>query len=91
MEKQPVVLKLISGGQVLKLRALDGSRLICESGNIFKSHIDHNFIESGINKTGIATPEIIVQVNEVNEDSVGMAFYMDTFSALPGTWNQKWL
>jgi len=78
---------LISSGQDLILKALDGRRLICESEEIFGSFISKNYISWGINKPGLATPETPVQVHEI----IGDGTFLDIFQALPGTWDQKWL
>lgn len=81
------ILHLISGGHSLKLKASDGGRLICQAKDVFKGHIDPNFIKLGINKLGIATPEILVDVHEIVNDGT----FMDIFQALPGSWDQKWI
>jgi hypothetical protein len=81
------LLRLISGGQKLILKALNGSRLICSAEKTFKSFIDNNFVNWGINKPGIVTPKKSVQVHEM----VGNGTSMDIFKSLPGSWNQKWL
>ena len=81
------ILRLISGDQNLILKALDGSRLIYQAKKTFKSFIDSDFINWGLNKSGIATLEIPVKVDEI----IGDGTFMNIFSSLPGTWNQKWL
>jgi len=85
MEKQ--IIRLISGGHALKLKASDGSHLICEAKDVFKSFIDPDFVDWGMIKPGVSTPEILVEVHEM----VSNGTFMDIFSALPGTWGQKWL
>ncbi len=79
------ILRLLKDG--LAIKALDGSRLICKAKKTFKSFIDIDFVNWGINKHGIATPETPVQVREM----IGDGKFMDIFRALPGTWNQKWV
>ncbi len=82
-----VILKLIFGDQPFVIKALDGSCLIHEAEKTFKSYIDPNFVDWGLNKTGIATPETQIRVDEV----VGEGTFMNIFGFLPATWNQKWL
>jgi hypothetical protein len=86
MKKQENILRLISSGHDLKLKASDGSRLICEATDVFK-HISSNCIKLGINKPGIATPEILPDVHEMVSDGT----FMDIFLELLGNWNEKWL
>lgn len=81
------ILRRISGRHTLALKALDGKRLIYNSKKTFKSYIDPNFKKWNLNKTGMATPETLVQVSEM----VGDGTFMKIFSSLPGTWNQKWV
>ena len=81
------ILRLISGGQTLALKALDGDRLICKAETTFKSFLDEDFVKGGINKPGVATPETPVLVREIVSNSK----FVDIFGSLPGTWNQKWV
>lgn len=81
------ILRLISGDSTLTIKALDGSRLIYNAKDTFKSGIDGDFVNWGVNNPGIATPETLVQVHEM----IGDGKLMDIFKSLPGTWNQKWL
>jgi len=81
------ILRLISNGQILKLKALAGGRLIYNAAGTFKSFIDSDFVKWGIDKPGIATPETILQVHEM----IGDGKLMDIFCSLPGAWNQKWV
>ncbi len=83
-EKKPI---LSCMGKNLALKALDGGRLICDAKSTFKSGVDNKFVTWGINKLGVASSETLVQVHDIMQDST----FMDIFSALPGTWNQKWL
>jgi hypothetical protein len=82
-----VLFRFISGNRNLVLKASDGSRLIYEATDTFKAGIDPGFVKQGINKPGIATPEILVQVREIFSDGN----FMDIFQSLQGTWEQKWL
>jgi len=81
------ILRLISGGSTLTLKALDGSRLICKAKKTFKSFLDADFVNWGINKPGITTPETPISVHEMIANDT----FLDIFRSLPGTWNQKWL
>ncbi len=84
---QQGILRLISEGKSLKLKALDGSRHICKSKKTFKSFIDADFENWGINKKGVATPETPIQIHEM----VGDGTFMDIFRSVPGTWREKWV
>ena len=81
------ILRLISGDHTLTLKALDGKRLIYKAKKTFPSYLDSDFVNWGLNKSGIATPEMSVKVDEIVAD----ATFMNIFSALPGTWNQKFV
>jgi hypothetical protein len=87
MERENNIMRLISAGHALRLKSSDGSCLICEAKETFKAYIDPDFVKWGINKTGIASAEMSVQVHDMIEDGT----FMDIFQALPGTWGQKWL
>ncbi len=79
-------LRFISSDHSLKLRSLNGSRLIYNAGDVFES-IDPDFIKCGINNPGVVTPESSIQVHEVVKDSQPR----EIFAALSGNWHQKWL
>ena len=81
------ILRLISDGEALGLKELDGKRIIYNSKKTFLSFIDEDFKNWNLNKEGVATPETPVQVNEIVQDST----FMEIFSALAGMWNQKWV
>ena len=81
------ILRLISDNSTLTIKALDGSRLIYNAKDTFKSGIDGDFVNWGVNNPGIATPAALVQVHEM----IGDGKLMNIFTSLPGTWNQKWL
>jgi hypothetical protein len=80
------ILRLISGNTIT-IKALDGSRLIYNAKDTFKSGIDGDFVNWGVNNPGVATPAAPVQVHEMISDGK----FMDIFKSLPGSWNQKWL
>jgi len=81
------ILRLISEEEVLSLKASNGSRLIYQSANTFKSYLDSDFINWGLNKKGVSIPETNIQVHEIVADGN----FMVIFKSLPGNWNQKWL
>ena len=74
-------------GKPIKIKALAGQRLICQSPEVFNISIDSWFNHYGINKPGVATPETEVMVHRTFGDATSRKF----FDSLPGTWNQKWL
>lgn len=65
VEAQPSITRLISGGEKIMLEALDGKAYISDAKNIFKSGIDGNFKNWGLNHFGPATTEILLDVHEV--------------------------
>jgi len=81
------ILRCISSGHILKLKASDGSRIIRDARGTFPSGIYGNFSGLGLNKPGLASPEMIVDVHEV----ISNAKFMNLFESLPGAWNQKWI
>ncbi|HNX11025.1 MAG TPA: hypothetical protein PKI61_02690 [bacterium] len=74
-------------GKPIKIKALSGQRLICQSPEVFDIGIDSWFNHYGINKPGVATSEAEVIVYRTFGDATSRKF----FDSLPGTWNQKWL
>lgn len=62
------ILKLISGGDVLKIKALEGSRTIESSENIFR-HVFSDFLDSNTNESTKKTDEVEVLVYEVLKDA----------------------
>lgn len=79
--------RLISGNEVIVLRALDGRRFISGAKKTFASYIDGRFEDLQMDKPGVETPETIVRVHEIE----GTSTLRGIFSALPGVWEQKWL
>ena len=80
------ILRLMFNRQAT-IKALDGKCLIYNAENTFKAHIDPNFVNWNLNKAGIATPEIPVQIHEMIDDGT----FMGIFGSIPGSWNQKWV
>ena len=62
------ILKLISGGEVLKIKALDGSRNIKSSKDIFR-HVFSDFLDLHTNESSKKTGETEVLVYEVIKDA----------------------
>jgi hypothetical protein len=84
--RQKGILRLISGDHDLKLKGSDGSRLICQATDVFKFIDDRNH-QAGISHPGIASPEMTPEVYQLLRD----ATFMDIFTSLPGSWDQKWI
>lgn len=80
------VINLISKTNVPIVKASDGSRLILSSLSTFKT-VDHDFVDWGLYLPGIATAETPMLVWEV----INSCMFIDVFSALPGSWDQKWV
>jgi len=68
IKKNPSILQLISGGEKLMIEALDGKAYISDAKRTFKSFIDGCFKSWGLNQTGPATAETLVDVHEIIED-----------------------
>lgn len=84
IKQQRDVLCLISEGEKLKLKALDGSRRICDAKKLFALFINDNFRNY---KGGLLTSEVPVQVYQV----CGEGTFMDIFLSIPGSWEEKFL
>jgi len=67
-EIKSAILSLISSGETLKLRALDGSKTIRASKNVFYS-IDSDFKSYGADEKGGATEEMEVSVYEMAQNA----------------------
>lgn len=61
--------RLISGGESIIIDACDGSETIADAKDAFKSGIDPGFENWGTNKSGVATEDVAVQVNEMVKDA----------------------
>ncbi len=70
----------------LCIKALDGSRLICDANNVFKAFVEKDFINWGMNKYGASTAESKASVFEL----ISNASFCDLFMAMPGPWRQKY-
>ncbi len=65
--RNKLILKLIVGGEVLKLDSVNGKGTIANSKKVFSS-IDQDFEDYGANKTGMATKESFLEVYEIAKD-----------------------
>jgi hypothetical protein len=72
------ILRLISSGEKLSIKASDGKATIAMSKKIFKSGIDSDFVNWGLNTFGPATPEILVDVHEMIKN----ATFIEMFTSL---------
>lgn len=86
-KEKPSILRLISGGSTLTLKASDGRRLIADAKSTFTFGIHGDVIKLGLNDPVIATPETLIEIHAMVCDGN----VMDIFKSLPGTWSQKWL
>lgn len=72
MGKQPereLILKLISGIETLVLDACDGKETLAGAKDVFKSGIDDDFKNWGLNKPSVATEKTPVEVHELVKDA----------------------
>lgn len=77
-ETESSILRLISGGGELMIEALDGKSYISENEKLFRSCIDHDFENFGLNNPGLATSETSLNVYEMVKD----ADYIQVFTSL---------
>lgn len=68
VEQKSSMLSLISVGEKVMIEALDGKAYIADAKQTFRSFIDGNFKSWGLNKSGPATLETLVDIHEVVED-----------------------
>ena len=73
------ILRLISGGKKLPIKASSGKTTIAVSKKIFKSGIDFDFVNWELDKSGPATAEILSDVYEIIRD----ATFKQIFTAFP--------
>ena len=72
MGKQPeleLILKLISESHEIIIETCDGSQTIANAKETFKSGIDGDFKNWGLNKAGSSTQKTPVQVHEMTKDA----------------------
>lgn len=65
----PSILQVISGAEKLMIEALDGKAYISDAKKVFKSYIDGDFKNWGLNQPGPATAETLVDVSEMVKDA----------------------
>jgi len=68
-KNNPSILQLISGGEKLITEALDGKAYISDAKKIFKLYIDSDFKNWGLNQSGPATAETLLNVSEIVADA----------------------
>lgn len=68
VESNPSILKLISGREKLKIEALDGKETIYNAKDVFKSSIDEDFKNWGLDEPSLATLEISLDVYKMVKD-----------------------
>jgi hypothetical protein len=69
IETKSSILKLISGSEKIMIEASDGKATIARAKNTFKSYIDNDFKNWGLDTPGLATPEILLDVHELIQDA----------------------
>jgi len=82
IEKNPSILKLISGGEKIMIEALDGKEYISNARKTFKSGIDRDFENWGLNQAGPATAETLLDVHEMIGDGNFVRIFTDITSDL---------
>jgi len=68
VEVRPSILKLIPGGEKLIIEALGGKAYISNAKEIFKSYIDEDFKNWGLDQPEPATPETLLNISEMISD-----------------------
>ena len=78
IKKNPSILQLISGGEKLMIEALDGKAYISDAKKTFKSFIDSDFKNWGLNQSGPATAETLLDISEM----VGDGTFVQIFTGI---------
>lgn len=78
VEVKPSILKLISGGEKITIEPLDGQEFIYNAKDIFKSYIDENFKNWGLNEPSLATTKTSLDVHEMVIDGT----YKEIFTSI---------
>ena len=68
-KENPSITQLISSNEKLMIEALDGKEYIFNAKKIFKSYIDSDFKNLGLNQSGSVTAETLVDVSEIVENA----------------------
>ncbi len=63
--KMTTMFKPLFAGKKIFLEANDGKKFICNSAETFSSYIDPDFEKFGLNKSGLATLEILLEIHEL--------------------------
>lgn len=82
IKKNPSILQLISGGEKLMIEALDGKAYISDAKKTFKSFIDSDFKNWGLNQSGLATAETLLDVSEMTGDGTFVQIFTGITSDL---------
>lgn len=69
MATEQRILNLLSNNESLMIEALNGKATIAKADKVFKSYIDSDFRNWGLDKRGKATEEVKVDVHEIMEDA----------------------
>lgn len=77
-EKKPSILSLISANEKIMIESSDGKAYISDAKKTFKSNIDGCFKSWGLNRSGPATAEILLDVNEM----VGDGTFVQIFTSI---------
>ena len=81
-KKNPLILRLISGGQKIMIEALDGKAYISDAKKTFKSFIDGDFKDWGLNQSGPATAETLLDISEMVGDGTFVQIFSNISSDL---------
>jgi len=76
------ILRLISGGEKLMIETLDGKAYISDAKKTFKSGIDGDFKNWGLNQSGPATAETLLDVSEMTSDGTFVQIFTGITSDL---------
>lgn len=77
-EAKPSITRLISGGETIMIEALDGTEYISDAKKTFKSFIDGDFKNLGLNQFGPATTETLLDISEM----VGDGTFVEIFTGI---------
>lgn len=78
MKKESDILRLLTVSEKLLLAKSDGRGIISQAKNVFKSYIDSDFENWGLNKKSKTTTETEIQVYEIAKDAI----FKDMFTFL---------
>lgn len=81
-KKSALILRVISGNEKLMIEALDGKAYISDAKKTFKSGIDGDFKNWGLNQSCPATAETLLDVSEMTSDGTFVQIFTDISSDL---------